>query len=175
MNDAAPPALPFRWDGEGFFPVARNWALIADKYFVVGEVYRLEVREERSAASHNHYFASVVEAHQNLPEKLAQRFPTPDHLRRFALIKAGFREERSVVCASPAEAQKVAGFIKPMDDYAVVMVRDSVVIVYTAKSQSVRAMGKDEFQKSKDAVLEVLATIIGTTRDSLIKNAGGSA
>ena len=138
----------------------------ADQLFVIGETYRLAPVEDRSAASHRHYFAAINEAWQNLPEGMADEYPTPEHLRKAALIRAGYRDERSIVCANRAEALRVAAFIKPMDEYALVATSETVVRVYTAQSQSVRAMGKAEFQKSKDAVLDALAAMIGvTTRD----------
>lgn len=159
--------LPYRWDGESFTPVSPYWAREADKEFTVGEVYRLDVIEERSRASHAHFFASVTEAWRNLPERLADRFPSAEHLRKYSLIRCGYRDERSIVCASKAEAQRLAAFVKPMDDYAVVVARERVVTVWTAKSQSMRAMPKGEFQRSKDAVLDYLASLIGTSRDAL--------
>lgn len=169
----APPLL-CRWDGEHFTPAGPHWARMADKHFVVGALYPLEAREDRSVASHRHFFAAVNEAWQNLPDDLAARFPSPDHLRKWALIKSGYRDERSIVCASKAEAQRVAAFVKPIDGFAVVIVSAAVVTLYTAKSQSVRAMGKEEFGKSKDAVLDALATLIGTSADEL-RGAGEAA
>lgn len=164
---ALPPTLPCQWDGEHFIPAGAQWARVADRHFVVGQIYPLEVREDRSGVSHRHYFAAIHEAWQNLPEDVAERFPTSEHLRKYALIKAGFRDERSVVCGSKAEAQRVAAFIKPIDDYAVVVSQDAVVVIFTAKSQSVKAMGKADFQRSKDAVLDILAGLIGTTPHAL--------
>lgn len=153
-------ALPFTWDGEVMAP-ARGFARQADATFIVGERYRLVVVEERSAKSHAHYFASISEAWSTLPEDQAERFPSPDHLRRWALIRAGFHERREIVCASKAEAQRVAAFVRPMDSYAVVIAREAVVTVLTARSQSVKAMGKADFQRSKQAVLDVLAEVLG--------------
>lgn len=160
------PPLDFQWDGEAMRPHRKG---LADKHYVVGENYRLAPTEHRSVNSHNHYFAAIHEAFMNLPESMADRFATEDHLRRYALIKAGFRDERSIACASKAEARKIGAFIKPLDDYAVVVVRDNVVIVYTAKSQSYRSMPKAEFQRSKDEVLRVLAEMIGTPQSQLEK------
>jgi hypothetical protein len=156
-----------QWTGDSFVPAGQHWARQADKHFVVGQVYPLEVREDRSQRSHAHYFASIHEAWSNLPESVAERFPTSEHLRKYALIKAGYHDERSIVCASKAEAQRVAAFVKPMDDFAVVVAREAVVLVWTAKSQSVRAMPKGEFQQSKDAVLEIVAGLIGTSAATL--------
>lgn len=119
-------------------------------------------REHRSKVSHDHFFASVAEAYKNLPEDIAADFASEDHLRKWALIKAGFRDERSIVASSRAEALRLAAFVRPFDEFAVVVVREAVVTVYQAKSQSLRAMGKAEFQRSKDAVFDVLAKLIGT-------------
>lgn len=167
-----PIPMDFDWDGEAMVPRRPK---LADRYYVVGETYRLAPYEERSMRSHRYYFASVNEAHKNLPDDLAERFPTADHLRKFALIKAGFRDERSIVAGSKAEAQRLAAFIKPMDEYAVVTVREAVITVYTPKSQSVRAMGKKAFRESADKVLDVISAMIGTDSDTLQRNAGQAA
>lgn len=164
MSDA--PPMAFAWDGEVMRP---RQPRLADRHYVVGEVYTLEPRHGRSTASHNHYFAAIEEAWQNLPDALAERFRSSEALRKHALIQAGYRYERSIVCASKAEALRVAAFVDGMDEYAFVTVRDAVVIVYTAKSQSLRAMGKVAFQDSKDAVLGVLAAMLGTTPGELAK------
>lgn len=156
----------FEWDGEAMVP-RPGFAKRCDEMYTVGEIYRMEVREERSFISHRHFFASVHEAWLNLPEDLSERFATPDHLRKYALIKAGFRDERSFACGSKAEAVKLAAFLQPFDDYAVVVVRESTVISYTAKSQSMKAMGKADFQRSKDAVLAVCAEMIGVQPQAL--------
>ena len=164
------PPILVEWDGDVFVPRAR-FKRRCDEELTVHEIYRMEISEARSRQSHNHYFACIHDAWLNLPEDQADRFPSEEHLRKWALVKAGYRDERSVVCASKAEAQQVAAFIRPMDDHAVVVVRDAVVIAYTAKSQSVRAMGKKEFGESKKAVLDVLAQLLGTTADNLGKAA----
>lgn len=166
--------VPFTWDGESMVP-RQAFAKRCDQIFTVGEIYRMEVREERSVNSHNHFHAAVHDAWLNLPADKAERFPTPDHLRKWCLIKAGFRDERSIVAASKAEAQRVASFVRPIDDYAVVVVRETVVIVYTAKSQSYRAMGKADFQRSKQAVLDVCAELVGVSGETLRREGGRAA
>ena len=171
MTSVIPP-LAFTWDGEAMHPKVPR---LADRYYTVGETYRLEPREERSGASHNHYFASIAEAHGNLREDVADRFPTPEHLRKWALVKAGYRDERTIVAASKAEAQRLAAFIKPMDEFAIVTVSEAVVTVYTAKSQSVKAMGKAVFEASKKAVLNIVAQMIGTSAPTLQREAGRAA
>ncbi len=166
MSKPAPP-IHMQWMGDSFVPAGKYWAKKADEIFVVGEVYPIEVREDRSQKSQAHYFSSVKSAWDNLPEEVADRFPTPEHLRKWALIRAGYRDERSLVCSSKAEALRLASFLRPMDDFAVVVVREAVVMVFTAKSQSYRSMNREEFQKSKVAVLDILAQAIGTTTKQL--------
>ena len=164
----------FIWDADALVMVPRRENL-ACRTYVDGEHYRLGVEEERSTNSHNHYFSALHEAFLNLPDALAEEYPTEEKLRKHALIKAGYHDERSIVCASKAEAQRVAAFIKPMDEYAVVLVSEAVVRVLTAKSQSMRAMGKETFQKSKQAVLETVSAMIGTTPETLAANSGRAA
>lgn len=171
MTETIHPAL-FQFDGEIMVPLNLG---LAKRQYEVNEVYRLAPHEERSAKSHGHYFACIAESHRNLPEHLAERFPTPEHLRKWALIKAGYRDERSIVCASKAEALRVSAFIRPLDDFSVVRVSEAVVIVYTAKSQSVKAQGKAKFQQSKQAVLDIVSGMIDVPVETLRQNAGMAA
>ena len=64
------------------------------------------------------------------------------------------------MAASRAEALRLAAFIRPMDEYAVVSASEAVVTVWTAQSQSLRAMGKERFKASKDAVLAAIETML---------------
>jgi hypothetical protein len=150
----------FSWEGDLFRPLKR-FQKACDAEFVIGEVYTLEEVKGRSQVSHNHYFAALNNGWMNLPETVAERFPTSEHLRKWCLIKAGFHDQRSIVAASKAEAQRVAAFIKPIDEFAIVVVTECNVTVYTAKSQSKKAMGAADFQKSKSAVLDLIDDLLG--------------
>lgn len=70
-----------------------------DATFTIGARYVLAPREERSSASHRHEFAWLREAWMNLPEHLAEQFPTETHLRKRALIEAGYYDETIVRAA----------------------------------------------------------------------------
>jgi hypothetical protein len=158
--------LSYRWSGDSFQITPRH-AKAADEQFVIGQAYCLEVVEERSSKSHAHFFAAVNAAWLSLPEGIADQWPTSTHLRKWCLIKAGFHNHRSIVAKSRAEALRLAAFIKPMDDYAVVVTTDCVINVYTAKSQKHRAMNKQEFAASKEAVLAILADLIAVNPAAL--------
>lgn len=164
--------LLFRYEGEGEFkPATDYWGRRADLSYVVGEVYRLVTFEERSQASHNHYFASLQNGFDNLPDTMRDQFPTAEHLRKKLLIRAGYADERSIVCASKAEAHRMAAFIRPIDEYAIVSVREAVVRVFTAQSQNMRAMGAKAFQESKQAVLDQLDDLLGVDRGATSRSA----
>lgn len=157
--------LMLRYEGEGEFRTPSSfWAGRADRDYVIGETYRLVEHHDRSTASHNHYFASIGNAWSNLPDELLEIYPTAEHLRKKALIAKGYRDERTIACASKAEAERVAAFIKPMDDYAVVTFREAVVRVWTAKSQKMKAMGNRDFQQSKSDVLDFIDDLLGVER-----------
>jgi hypothetical protein len=162
------PVILCRYEGEGEFkPVNSVWARRADAAYVIGEQYYVEPRQARSMNSHRHFFASVNEAWQNLPEPLAKRFKTADHLRRYALIKTGFYLSQQLVCPTKKAAEITAAWIRPAAEYSVITVDGRVVTRFDAKSQNTREMGKEDFQKSKTAVLDFLAELIGTTRKEL--------
>ena len=159
------PQFPFVWNGEAMEP-RPSFLKRANETFVVGESYIMQPVEFRSAASHKHYFAVINELWQTLPEADAQRFPSPEHLRKWALIKAGYCDQRSIVCASKAEAVRIAAFMKPLDHFAIVQAREAVVTVWTARSQSVKAMGRPDFQTSKDAVLAVIYGLLAEQKEA---------
>jgi hypothetical protein len=159
MNDACPPE-PFVWEGDVMRPLRPKRA---DAFYTIGERYILAPVAERSQVSHSHEFAWLREAWMSLPDHLAERFPSSEALRKFALIKAGYCDSNTIVCASKAEAHRVAAFIRPMDEFAIVTVEGATVTRYTAKSQSRRAMGAKDFQESKTALMEIVAQMLGVT------------
>ena len=156
--------VPLQYLGEGQFQAPKGFAKRCDDALVIGDVQRWEIAHERNAASHAHYFAVVAEAWENLPEDMAADFPSPDHLRKWALIRSGFCNISKVIAGEDP---------KPMllDSYAIVVSENGVTTIYTAKSQSVRSMGKAEFQKSKEAVLAEIGKIIGADPSELGKAA----
>lgn len=168
-------AILCRWNGETMTPAGPYWAKQADKEWVVGERYFVEIQHERSEATHRHEFAWLREAWANLPEHLADQFPTPEHLRKRALVDAGYFDEEIIDAGSNAAALRVRTYLRGKDDFALVVVRGSLVAVRTAKSQSRRAMDAKTFAASKTAVLETVAALIGTSPETLMRNAGAAA
>lgn len=164
----------YRWHQGRMEPLQRFHNLCASQ-FVEGEHYRLSEIEERSLRSHQHYFAAISTAWQNLPEEYAQEFASPEALRKWALIKTGYCNRDSIALDSHDDALKVAAWARRQDEFAVVSVSGSTVTRYTAKSQSYRAMPKGEFQASKQAVLDFLDDILSVERGQVHENAGQAA
>lgn len=169
------PPIKFIWDGESLTPSRQFMARLADQHLVIGETYTMVEHHERSMKSHNHFFASVAEAWGNLPDHMLDEFPSPEHLRKKALIRKGYCDERSIVCASKAEAMRLAAFMKPMDDYAIIVAREAVVTVYTAKSQKIKAMGARDFQKSKEDVFAFIDGLLNLPAGASQKHTGRAA
>lgn len=162
---SAPP-IPCNWDGESFVP-RRGFQKLADRHYVVGESYTLLPYEDRSDVSHKHAFAWLKTAWLSLPENLAEHFASPEHLRKRALIEAGFYDETIIDAGTNAAAIRVAVALRGIDDFAAVTVKGPMVVRRTAKSQSRRAMKKDEFQRSKTAIMEIIGGLIGVAPEAL--------
>ncbi len=141
------------WDGEAFQPLQRHHNLLTGE-MVIGQVYRLEIDHDRSMPSHRHQFASLHDAWITLPENIAGQFPSFDHFRKRLLIECGFYHQRDIVCQSKSEAERWLRELRSRDDYAAYSVSRNVIVERVAQSQSIKAMGNAEFQRSKQAILD---------------------
>lgn len=121
----------------------------------------LPEQKSRSQATHGHYFACIHDAWANLPERLSGEFPSPEHVRKYALIKTGYCTTHKIVCATNTTAIEAAGLVMGLDEFALCEVEGQLVTVYRAQSQSYKAMGKATFAKSKSDVLAFLSELIG--------------
>lgn len=156
----------FTWDAEALVMVPR-WPRLAASRFVGGEDYALVALEHRSDKTHAHQFAWLREAWANLPEGLAEQFPTPEHLRKRGLIETGYYVEQMIDAGSNAAALRVAAYMRAKDEFSHVVVRGAYAVERVAKSQSRRAMDAREFQASKSALLDWCAALIGVSPETL--------
>lgn len=163
------PALPYMWSqkAKAFFPLGRVQNLASASYGD-GEVVMLAPVEERSDVSHKHEFAWLKEAWLNLPQALAEQYPNPAMLRKRGLIATGHCTVQDYVCTSHAEAARWATYLRrEVDEYALVVVSAGVVRVFKAKSQARGAMKREEFQQSKQDLMDWVAGLLGVDADSL--------
>lgn len=159
--------LPLLYEGNGLFRCLHPKRVKLD----VGAVHGWQMAENRSSESHRHFFAVVNEAWRNLPEDLADDFPSPEHLRKWALIKAGFCSETRIVCANNSEAMTLATKAKSLDKYSVVAIDGKTVTIWTADSQRRDAMGRKTFQEAKERALHIISNLLGVDFTILLKEA----
>ena len=150
--------FPLLYEGNGLFRCLHPKRVKLD----VGEVHGWQMAEHRSKASHDHFFACVNEAWKNLSEDMADDFPSPEHLRKWSLIKAGFCSETRIACANNSEAMTLATKAKAMDKYSIVAIDGKAVTIWTADSQRRDAMGRQAFQEAKERALHIISNLIGT-------------
>jgi hypothetical protein len=154
--------VPLRYDGEGVFTALRGHWKRLDRELVIGEIATWEQKFGRSTKSHDHYFALVRDARKNLPESLDGVFLSDDHLRKFALIKAGYCTETKMVFQDKDGALRACAFMQGLDPYAICEPDGCLVTMWRAQSQSMKSMDGATFQKSKEAVLQVISEMIGS-------------
>lgn len=172
----ATPPIRLVYEGEGEFQAKYPaWIKISDKNFVIGQQYEMVEHHPRSGSSHAHQFAAIDEAWANLAPEQVEMWPSAEHFRHYLLIKTGWCTSRTFLMANGDEANKLRHDLKSRDPFTLVLTKGDVVTVYNAKSQSYRAMSKDDFQASKTAVLAEAANILGTTPAELEKHAGISS
>lgn len=158
----------FTWDGDAMQPLPR-FHNVCNAQYVVGETYQLEEYYDRSQASHGHQFAWLHDAWMNLPETLQPLYPSPEHLRKRALVDAGFYTEQIIDAGTNAAALRVAAGIRKREEFSVVLVRGGIVVIRTPESQSKHAMGGKRFQESKTAIMDVIAALLGVAPADLAK------
>lgn len=160
--------LPFAWNGAAFEPVGRHARAACEATFGAGQIVRLVEHQEHSEVSMRHQFAWLKAAWESLPPDLIADYPSPDHLRKAALIRTGWCTVQDYPCGSRAEAQRWVAFLKrEVDPYTIVEPSESVVRVYRARSQARGAMSPKDFRAAKDAVLMWVSNLLGVEPDAL--------
>jgi hypothetical protein len=161
--------FPLTYMGAGRFEAASPYhAKRLAEVYGQGEIVTVEEVQERSLKSHAHMFAELTEMWKSMPESITENFASIDHLRKWALIKAGYRTESHLTgFRTNAEAVATAAFIGKLDGFCICEVRDKTITVYQAESQSMRSMKKERFQQSKDDVLRVVGALIGADPSSI--------
>lgn len=167
--------VAFRFVNGAMIPINPFFAARAAKQYEPGQVYVLVPQEARSPESHKFYFAMLHEAWLNLAEEHAERHPSSEHLRAYCLVRTGHADKNTIVCATAEDAIRTAAIASTREKIRIIEVSGRVVVVWIPKSQSMRSMGKAEFEKSKNDVLDLAASMARTTRSDLEKNSGKSA
>jgi hypothetical protein len=123
--------------------------------------------KQRSTASHNRYFAHLVDMFGNLPSAHASApyASSAESFRKHALIEAGYCDQDALAMPTQAEAIAAAPFVAKLarkaHGYAVTVVRGSLIVCTTPHSQSFKAMGKDAFHESVAACEDWAERLLG--------------
>lgn len=167
--------VAFRFVAGKMEPVNRFHSERAKNQFSEGQTYAMVVHEARSPESHRFFFAALHEAWLNLSEEWAEEIPTVEHLRAYALVKAGYADRHMITCASPEDAIQTAAIASSREKIRIIKVSGRICTIWVPHSQSFKAMGKERFQDSKTKVLDIVAAMARTTRQDLEKHAGQHA
>lgn len=161
------------WSGLHWDPAPQYLRLMQRMHRPGDEVWLGEDKKERSKSSHDALMAEIRDYWENLPEYLHMEFPSDEHLRKRALIVAGYCDMKDLVLESEASAERAAALIGSLEgsQYALVQAVGCVVRVYTARSMKMLknggGMDRRTFQEAKDRVLHLCANAIGLTSEEL--------
>ena len=167
-DEALEQMIRLRYDGGGvFIPPGVAVRDMLDKKLVVGECYRLDIYNERSEAFHGKYFATISEAWTHLPMPWDQMLPTPEHLRKYALIKAGWCDSIIMPMKSKTDAIASVHAMKLLDAYCIATATGNVLTIWKARSQRKAFQSAKEFYETAVRVFDVIGGIIGVDPLSL--------
>lgn len=161
--------IMFLWtEDEIMAPLGRMLPL-ARRQYAIGETYALGPVENIAGSSRAPLFIAVKNAWNSLPED-DKRFPTEEHLRKRALVAAGWATHRQVVMNTPEDAMKMVAAARALDAYAVITVKENVVDIWVAKSIGAGQITAEEWKVVKPRALDFVAEQINTTRTELERN-----
>lgn len=163
-------SIKVMFNGVSFMPMDRD-RHYCKVMFGAGQVLMIDPEEERDMNSHRHYFVQLSEAWRSLPESFDPQYPTLEIFRKKLLVRAGWYHMTEMVCASAESAITTAAFMSDIDPSVLIDIRGNVIRKYVARSQSLAAMGRKDFQKSKWDVLNLAAALIRVTPKQLEEHA----
>ena len=120
--------------------------------------------KEHSDPMRRMFFAAIRDIWQTLPDHVAPMYPSSEHLRKAALVRAGWCNSTTTACGNRATAIRVAALARHLDEYAIVDISGSVVTVFTAKSMAKRACPKADFKRVADQALMWANGLIGVEK-----------
>jgi hypothetical protein len=163
--------IVYEWDGFVLRPLPGRNFDAARAHYSLGERTSQVPYDQRSKATHNHYFAIIHAAWQNWPENYETAIANEDALRKHALIRTGHYDESACSFASSEDAAAYITMMTRAVDYAEFSTFEDVVIVRIAKTQKKKLMGAAVFQASKTDVLDFLSAHVGVDVTTLAAEA----
>lgn len=175
MASAKAPPILVRFTGDVFEPANVPMLTRAQKHFETGEVYAIEFADPPSDVTKRHFFAVINDSWKNLSNEplpgknwsLADRYPSPEHLRKWAIVKAGYADESMVPCDTDEMADRVVMMARRLDTYCVISRPEGSNVVRIWTAQSITKMDRRTFQNCKTLVFGILSDLIGVEPHTL--------
>lgn len=159
--------VQFEWtDDEVMKPLPRFQSLCA-RQFVIGEVYSLDPTEEVSQHDRGGLFAAVKSGWKTLAEEWDGKFPTTEHLRKWALIEVGYCTQDEYTLKNEEDAKVMTKALRRQDEFCRIAIHGDTVIVRNAKSIANNAIKSKEFKALKKQVLDLVGSMCNSTAADL--------
>jgi len=141
----------------------------------------LDGHASRSPQDHRRFFAVIRATYTHWPESHEFDPDNAEHLRKWLLCKAGFRDVTTIPVDFPIELAKehpalmklvmlaVEAAIKAAKGYAFPRIHGDCIAVFSAKSIQWDKIDQKEFNKVREAVEEVIEAETGLKPDQLLK------
>lgn len=160
--------IRLRYAGEGQFePTGIAVSTLLDKTLVIGECYRFDIYHDRSESFHRKYFAAIADSWEHLREPWNVMLPSPEHLRKYALCKAGWCDVATIVSKSKEEVVNTINSVKLLDTYCLAIPSGNVLTIYKARSQARSYQDARDFYETAVKVFHVIGEMIGVDPLSL--------
>lgn len=141
------------------------------------------IKAPRSPADHRRFFGVIRAAFHHWPEAHDFQPDSDQHLRKWLLCRAGYRDVTTIPCEfaehEPAVLKLVAlaaeGAVKAAKGHAFIRPHGAGIAVFSAKSIKWDELDQKAFGKVREAVEEVIRAEIGIDPDQLLKEAETAA
>lgn len=149
------------------YPESAQWVF---EHIPLGNTFELETIEDRSNEHHRWLFAVVKKVFENLPEVHAEQFKNPEHLRKRALIEAGWCRHIKMHADDAPEIMRLCIWLDP---YMLISAGLHGVNIYQAKSMRMKRNGgeltKEKFKEVVERMLHYMAGLIGLDPAELLR------
>ena len=130
-----------------------------------GVTLRCQVSKPRSNPAHRMFFGIIAVAFEQWPENAKFKPTSVEHLRSWALIKAGHYNSLDVPAHNPKVAAaiviKLVEAVKADDKHPIIWAMKDSVRVYTPKSVAYSEVAQADFSKISEAVYTEIEKVLG--------------
>lgn len=133
----------------------------------------------RSIDQHRRYFAMIAAAFHHWPNARDRQFTSSEELRKWAQMKAGYREIGAQIPLSGIGREKalmlVEAAIRASGSYAVPVLHGDTLVVFRPKSIAFGKLAHIDACKLFDDVAAIIEQEVGVSADRLLKETAGAA